>query len=162
MAPNGLLKHYEIIECWRKKHSLVSHFEYLADIKKSNETRVCSRYLIKSECLSVFLDCSDPDTPSNGHVIVSTDRQVVTYSCDIWYTLHGSSVRYCQNDVTGWSYSEPVCGRYTCTFIWLSYFTSLIWPLSCLTTFDVSSLHKTNWYIRIRMTQLQFSVSSRY
>ena len=35
MAPNGLLKHYEIIECWRKKNSLVSHFEYLADIKKA-------------------------------------------------------------------------------------------------------------------------------
>ena len=35
---------------------------------------------------------------------------VVTYSCDIGYTLNGGSTRTCQSDGT-WSGSAPTCSR---------------------------------------------------
>ena len=55
--------------------------------------------------------CQAPKPPSNGSLLLSEDRQIVTYSCDVGYTLNGSYFRICQPDGLDWSDSAPTCGR---------------------------------------------------
>ena len=60
----------------------------------------------------IFLatDCGDPGTPTNGqHSHSSTTyNSVVTYTCDVGYTLLGLSIRKCL--YTGrWTGSVPQC-----------------------------------------------------
>ena len=43
---------------------------------------------------------------------MSEDNQTVTYTCAVGRTLVGPSNRECQVDGTGWSSSEPSCGKY--------------------------------------------------
>ena len=55
-------------------------------------------------------DCGDPGTPTNGqHTLSSTTHNsVVTYTCDVGYTLQGSDSRTCQSSGQ-WSGSVPQC-----------------------------------------------------
>ena len=58
------------------------------------------------------IDCSDPGTPTNGqHSLSSTTyNSVVTYTCDVGYTLQGANSRTCQSNGQ-WSGSVPQCQR---------------------------------------------------
>ena len=55
-------------------------------------------------------DCGDPGTPRNGqHSLSSTAyNSVVTYTCNVGYTLQGSNSRTCLSDEQ-WSGSVPQC-----------------------------------------------------
>ena len=55
-------------------------------------------------------DCGDPGTPANGQRSLSstTYNSVVTYTCDVGYTLQGSNSRTCQSNGQ-WSGSVPQC-----------------------------------------------------
>ena len=67
----------------------------------------------------VDIDCGDPGTPTNGQRSLSstTYNSVVTYTCDVGYTLQGSNSRTCQSDGE-WSGSVPQCSReFTVTLI---------------------------------------------
>ena len=61
---------------------------------------------------SPAIDCGDPGTPTNGQRSLSstTYNSVVTYTCDVGYTLQGSNSRTCQSDGQ-WSGSVPQCNR---------------------------------------------------
>ena len=56
------------------------------------------------------ITCSDPGTPTNGrHNLSSTSyNSVVTYTCDVGYTLQESNSRTCQSSGQ-WSGSVPQC-----------------------------------------------------
>ena len=58
------------------------------------------------------VDCRDPGTPTNGQRSLSstTYNSVVTYTCDVGYTLQGSNSRTCQSNGQ-WSGSLPQCNR---------------------------------------------------
>ena len=67
----------------------------------------------------IDIDCGDPGTPTNGQRSLSstTYNSVVTYTCDVGYTLQGASSRTCQADGQ-WSGSVPQCSReFTVTLI---------------------------------------------
>ena len=63
---------------------------------------------INVSCLAI--DCGDPGTPTNGQRTLSstTYNSVVTYTCDVGYTLQGSNSRTCQSNGQ-WSGSIPHC-----------------------------------------------------
>ena len=65
------------------------------------------------------IDCGDPGTPTNGQRSLSTTtyNSVVTYTCDVGYTLQGSNSRTCQSDGQ-WSGSVPQC---TCKLLFISF-----------------------------------------
>ena len=56
------------------------------------------------------INCGNPSTPTNGQPTLSntTYNSVVTYACDVNYTLLGSDSRTCQSDGQ-WSGSVPQC-----------------------------------------------------
>ena len=56
------------------------------------------------------IDCGDPGTPTSGQRSLSstTYNSVVTYTCDVGYTLQGSNSRTCQSNGQ-WSGSVPQC-----------------------------------------------------
>ena len=56
------------------------------------------------------IDCGDPGTPTNGQRSLSstTYNSVVTYTCDVGYTLQGSNSRTCQFNGQ-WNGSVPQC-----------------------------------------------------
>ena len=58
------------------------------------------------------VDCGDPGTPTNGQRSLSstTYNSVVTYTCDVGYTLQGSNSRTCQSNGQ-WSGNVPQCQR---------------------------------------------------
>ena len=60
----------------------------------------------------IAINCDDPGTPTNGQRSLSstTYNSVVTYTCDVGYTLQGSNSRTCQSDEQ-WSESVPHCNR---------------------------------------------------
>ena len=63
------------------------------------------------------IDCGYPGTPTNGERALSntTYNSVVTYTCDVGYTLQGSDSRTCQSNGQ-WSGSVPQCnGLYIVT-----------------------------------------------
>ena len=70
---------------------------------------------ISEMCFAFFpmpaADCGDPGTPTNGQRSLSstTYNSVVTYTCDVGYTLQGANSRTCQLD--GWTGSLPQCQR---------------------------------------------------
>ena len=57
-------------------------------------------------------DCGDPGTLTNGQRSLSstTYNSVVTYTCDVGYTLQGSNSRTCQSNGQ-WSGNLPQCQR---------------------------------------------------
>ena len=59
---------------------------------------------------SPAINCGDPGTPTNGQRSLSstTYNSVVTYTCDVGYTLQGSNSRTCQSDGQ-WSGSVVQC-----------------------------------------------------
>ena len=56
------------------------------------------------------IDCGNPGTPTNAQRTLSstTYNSVVTYTCDVGYTLQGANSRTCQSDGQ-WSGSAPQC-----------------------------------------------------
>ena len=62
------------------------------------------------DVFSTVVHCGDPGTPTNGQRSLSsaTYNSVVTYTCDVGYTLQGSNSRTCQSDGQ-WSGSVPQC-----------------------------------------------------
>ena len=61
---------------------------------------------------SSAVDCGGPGTPTNGQRNLSsvTYNSVVTYTCDVGYTLQGSKSRTCQSSGL-WNGSVPQCNR---------------------------------------------------
>ncbi|KAL4229789.1 hypothetical protein ACF0H5_010180 [Mactra antiquata] len=53
--------------------------------------------------------CVSPSVPTNGSVILSANLSMVTYSCDLGFTINGPEVRYCETDGTGWTSLDPTC-----------------------------------------------------
>ena len=68
------------------------------------------------------VDCGDPGTPTNGQRSLSstTYNSVVTYTCDVGYTLQGSNNRACQSSGQ-WSGNVPQCNRESYCFVTLLY-----------------------------------------
>ena len=60
----------------------------------------------------VAVNCGDPGTLTNGQRSLSstTYNSVVTFTCDVGYTLQGSNSRICQSD-RQWNGSVPQCNR---------------------------------------------------
>ena len=58
------------------------------------------------------INCGDSGTPTNSQRTLSstTYNSVVTYTCDVGYTLQGSNSRTCQSNGQ-WSGSVPQCTR---------------------------------------------------
>ena len=59
---------------------------------------------------SVF-GCGDPGTPTNGQRTVSgssATNYIVTYTCDVGYTLQGTHIRRCLSNGQ-WTGSRPQC-----------------------------------------------------
>ena len=56
--------------------------------------------------------CDPPNRPVNGNISLSSNALTVTYSCDLGYTLSGTSERLCQDDGTGWSDIQPSCCKF--------------------------------------------------
>ena len=54
--------------------------------------------------------CKVPDV-QNSNLVLSEDHLSVKYSCDIGFSLKGSSERSCLQDGGGWDHTEPKCGR---------------------------------------------------
>ena len=68
------------------------------------------RNALHSISLLLAVDCGDPGTPTNGQRSLSstTYNSVVTYTCDVGYTLQGSNSIKCL--YTGqWKGSVPLC-----------------------------------------------------
>ena len=88
---------------------------------------------------SPAVDCGDPGTPTNGQRTLSstTYNSVVTYTCDVGYTLQGSNSRTCQSDGQ-WSGSVPPCNRkfifeYNLTFTIVLFYVSVCnYSATCL------------------------------
>ena len=82
-------------------------------IPKWNECdcNVCS-VLYNFYCLFPAIGCGDPGTPTNGQraLFSTTTGSVVTYTCDVGYTLQGSNSRTCQSNGQ-WNGSVPQCER---------------------------------------------------
>ena len=59
-----------------------------------------------------YCNCSDPGTPTNGQRSLSSTayNSVVTYTCNVGYTLQGSNNRTCQSDGQ-WNGSMPQCTK---------------------------------------------------
>ena len=59
---------------------------------------------------SAAIDCGDPGNLTNGQRSLSrtTYSNVVTYTCDVGYTLEGSNSRTCKSNGQ-WSGSVPQC-----------------------------------------------------
>ena len=55
--------------------------------------------------------CEVPASVDNGTVSVSADRQTVTYSCDVGWSLDGAAQRQCQTGGLGWTGAPPHCGQ---------------------------------------------------
>ena len=72
--------------------------------------------------LHTAIDCGDPGTPTNGQRSLSstTYNSVVTYTCDVGYTLQGSNSRTCQSSGQ-WSGNVPQCTCKLLVFIILIY-----------------------------------------
>ena len=58
-------------------------------------------------CVCFFLDCSSLSRPANGRVVI--EGGTATYTCNLGYTLHGSSVRKCSGG--RWSGYASTCIR---------------------------------------------------
>ena len=96
---------------WEESHykSLVFHQFHLFVVALSLITFICiARY--DPILLHAAIDCGDPGTPTNGQRTLSstTYNSVVTYTCDVGYTLQGSNSRTCQSNGQ-WSESVPQC-----------------------------------------------------
>ena len=74
------------------------------------------------------IDCGDPGTPTNGQRSLSstTYNSVVTYTCDVGYTLQGVDGRICQSDGQ-WNGSVAQCIR---KFVWLQQIVFQVCSLS--------------------------------
>ena len=72
--------------------------------------RLNDLYFIPLYSVPSAVDCGDPGTPTNGHLNFSsaTYNSVVTYTCDVGYTLQGSNSRTCQSNGE-WSGRVPQC-----------------------------------------------------
>ena len=51
-----------------------------------------------------------PNSISNGELIA--DGSMAVYSCNLGYSLNGVTERSCQTDGSGWSDSDPSCGKW--------------------------------------------------
>ena len=60
---------------------------------------------------SIISECIPPLTPGNGSVKVLSNDKIAAYSCEIGFTLNGSAERKCADDGTGWSDTDPTCGK---------------------------------------------------
>ena len=70
----------------------------------------CSVLFIQSVPAYSDFGCGDPGTPTNGQRTFSgssSANYVVTYTCDKFYTLQGTSIRVCLSGQ--WSGSVPQC-----------------------------------------------------
>lgn len=57
-----------------------------------------------------FIECHIPSSPRHGDVTVSVNDSKAVYTCDVSYSVSGTTERYCQTDGSGWSDEEPSCG----------------------------------------------------
>ena len=100
--------------CWGRSYisSCPSHliiprhyFNY-----RCHSAKECPLLCIYSLPAYSAVDCGDPGTPTNGERSLSRTiyNSVVTYTCDVGYTLQGSNSRTCQSDGL-WSGSVPQC-----------------------------------------------------
>ncbi|XP_053399292.1 CUB and sushi domain-containing protein 3-like [Mercenaria mercenaria] len=55
--------------------------------------------------------CDSPFSLVGGNYTISADGMTLTYTCDLSFTMIGSSVRTCATDSSGWSGSPPVCNE---------------------------------------------------
>ena len=79
--------------------------------------RVCSFKCPYCYCVPFpscfFIECNFPASPSNGDVSVkdTISGTVAEYTCYTNYSLSGTATRVCQDDGTGWTGTEPICGK---------------------------------------------------
>jgi hypothetical protein len=68
-------------------------------------------HIIKFELIIVSTDivCELPDAILHGHYEISDDNMMITYECDIGYSMNGTNTRVCGSDGSGWSLQAPSC-----------------------------------------------------
>ena len=117
----------------RDTDSMDCHTEHVDNTDGVKENHLVVRYLMKHEVVLLYmslivchklchsdtlsmcvwcsvLDCRHPGNIPNGtvHVFGYTLGKRISYSCDVGYTLNGSSWRRCQSNGT-WSGLKPTC-----------------------------------------------------
>ena len=102
---------------WGGLECSVKQVQYMLRQSKAN-VHACMLLPLVQPVIAIFtpaigspdVDCGDPGTPTNGQRSLSgtTYNSVVTYTCDVGYTLQGSNSRTCQPDGQ-WSGSVPQC-----------------------------------------------------
>ena len=67
-------------------------------------------YSVSTYSVPLAIDCGNPGTPTNSQHSLSgtTYNSLVTYTCDVGYTLQGSNSRTCQSNGQ-WSGRVPQC-----------------------------------------------------
>ena len=67
-------------------------------------------YSVSMYSVPLAIDCGDPGTPANGQRSLSgtTPGYVAIYTCDVGYTMQGSTSITCQYNGQ-WSGSVPQC-----------------------------------------------------
>ena len=87
------------------------------------------RILFNQTSRDIFaaLQCPNIGTPSNGQMVGNGVfyESIRTFSCDVGYELHGSTVRVCQ-DTGEWNGTLTTCrGRFLYRWAWLVIFLML-------------------------------------
>ena len=84
-----------------------SNHNFLDTTRCAKECPLLCIYSVPADSL---VDCGDPGTPTNGQRSLSstTYNSAVIYTCDVGYTLQGSTSRTCQSNGQ-WSGSVPQC-----------------------------------------------------
>lgn len=81
-------------------------------------------FCIKNIILYSFSVCTTPPDPANGKV--DADGVLITYTCDLGYTLSEDQMGFCTNNGSGWSIQTPTCGIFTCFQIFTNVYVLLL------------------------------------
>lgn len=79
--------------------------------------------------------CEEPALSTNGTVELSEDRLVMTFSCDVGFSLSGSEVLLCQPEGAKWNDISPTCGMLNIIFVFLHIRVTAI----CVSAYDVTT-----------------------
>ena len=86
----------------------------ISKLTKGSKHNMCAHYYN----YHTVIDCGDPGTPDNGDTMQTTTTfgSIVNHTCDVGYSLNGTSQRECLADET-WSEPLPICvSKFGCIY----------------------------------------------
>ena len=102
--------HYAHLHELNDAYIIISSIDTLLQGMSFSVTCQTEGHALSVFCLIAANNCSDPGAPTNGKhsLFNTTNNSVVTYTCDVGYTLQGSNSRTCQSNGQ-WNGSVPQC-----------------------------------------------------